>query len=508
MTVRVKSTIYTFISSIVYQAIILLSGFLVRRAFLNSIGVDFLGVDGFFSTIISMLNLLDLGVGASSVFFMSKAFAKRDRQEVVSVYRVYQTFYKYIALIMLFLGIIISFNISRFVNVGSYEVKFLQVVFLLQFARTISSYLLICPRTALQCNQKNYICITLDSISAIVFMIVKLIVITKTGNYMYYLVIMLSEIIVVNLFIRFIFRKEFPEVKKRIKLNEKNKKEVSKYASSIVFSNINDFVYRSTDNMVLTTFLGFRTVGFMSNYYYIFNAIEALFAQIFLSVAASVTNYIHDDDVNENENVTKLFYTVFFVGFLLTLFCSICLFGLTNGFITIAFGSQYVLDDNIKMVMTATFSIVSMQVPLYMYISGKGLINKEVLFSIACTVVNLTISIVLVQKIGTLGVLLGTLSSSILFFTMRARLVITNIIHEPWRFVKTAVIYFGAITIGLFTIQNIFVFHINSWTLLVLKGLCCLVVFVLISLIFIRCTEFSQVIMMISSSLGRKEVKK
>lgn len=505
MTMRVKSTLYTFASSIAYQVIILLSGFLVRRAFLNSIGVETLGVDGFFSTIISMLNLLDLGIGASSIFFMSKAFAKKDRDEVISIFRVYQTFYKIIAVVLFVVGIVISFNITNFVDAGAHDVQFLQIVFMLQFARTISTYLLICPRIALQCNQKNYISITVDAISALIFMIIKLVVITVTRNYMFYLLAMLIEIIVVNLFIGHIFKKEFPEIKQKAKLNARNKKEVTTYAKSIIFANVNDFVYRSTDNMVLTTFLGFSVVGFMSNYYYIFSAIEALFAQIFLSVAASVTNFIHDDEVNEAANVTDLFYTVFFVGFALTLFCSICLIGLTNGFITVAFGAQYVLDNSIKLVMGTTFTIISMQVPLYMYISGKGLINKEILFSIACTVLNLTLSIILVQRIGTIGVLIGTLASSVLFFSMRARLVITEIIHQPMRFIKTALLYFGAIAFGVLCIEFGFSFIVTSWLGLFAKGVSCVLVFGFVFIFFVQSKEFKRVWSMISLFLGRKE---
>lgn len=490
MSVRVKSTLFTVASSVVYQIVILLSGFLVRRAFLQYIGLYYLGFDGFFNTIISLLSLLDLGIGASSVFFISKAFAKNNREEVLDTYRVYSNLYKKVALAMLILGILICLNISRFVELGENSVQFIQLIFILQFARTVSNYLLICPRTTLQCNQKNYINITVDAISALIFMIVKLATLYITHSYIAYLIVMLIEIIFTNLFIRVIFVKQFPESRVKKTLSIEAKKNILGYSKSIIFSNINDFVYRSTDNLVITYFLGFTEVGYMSSYYYVFNAIDALFSQFYLSVAASVTNFIHDDSVNEDDNVSNLFYTILFVGFIMASFCSLFLFGLTNEFIEIGFGKQYVQSQVLVLVMTTTFTLVALQTSLYMYITGKGLMKHEVKFSIACTILNLTASIFLVKYIGVLGVLVGTLLSTILFFIMRSRLVVTKIIHNPKKYIIVIVRYLLTIFIGIFLLQFVFISNVTGFFTFILRGVTCFVVFLILLLPYIKTKEF------------------
>ncbi|MEG0408283.1 MAG: oligosaccharide flippase family protein [Bacilli bacterium] len=490
MSIRIKSTLFTITSAVVYQLVILLSGFLVRRAFLEFIGVYYLGFDGFFNTIISLLSLLDLGIGASSIFYISKAIAKNNIEEVILTYRVYAGLYRKVAFIMTIIGIIICLNISNFVELGENSLRFMQIIFLLQFSKTVSNYLLICPRITMQCNQKNYINIAVDTISALVFMIVKLIVLFTFKNYVAYLIVMLLELVITNLFIRVIFYREFPQVRIKQKVSKEITANVLAYAKSIIFSNINDFVYRSTDNLVITYFLGFTDVGYMSNYYYVFNAIDAMFAQFYLSVAASVTNFIHDDNVNEDENISKLFYIVLFVGFVMTLFCSIFLFGLTNEFIGIAFGQKYVKSKLIVFVMTCTFMLIALQTCLYMYISGKGLMKYEIKFSIVCTILNLTTSIYLVQKIGVLGVLIGTLLSTILFFSMRSRLVVNKIIHNPKLYIKTILKYISIIIISIFILQFILISDVTNFVSFIFRGITCFIVFIFMLLPFINTIEF------------------
>lgn len=499
MTIRVKSTFFTIASTIVYQIVILLSGFLVRKAFLNNIGIYYLGFDGFFNTIISLLSLLDLGIGASSIFYISRSFAKKKQSEAIATYRVYSSLYRKVALLMTIIGIIICLNISNFVDLGRNDVLFIQLVFLLQFARTVSNYLLICPRTTMQCYQKNYVNITLDTLSAIIFMIIKLVIITFTHNYLAYLVVMLLEIIITNVIIRILFYKEFPQAKQKEEISIDIQSDILKYAKSIVFSNINDFVYRSTDNFVITLFLGFSSVGFMSNYYYVFNAIDAFFAQFYLSFSASITNFIHDDTINEEDNIVNLFYTVLFVGFVMTLFCSIFLFGLTNEFILIAFGKEYVQSKFIVLVMTLTFMLVALQTCFYMYISGKGLMKYEIKYSIACTVLNLTVSILLVQKIGIVGVLIGTLLSTILFFYMRSSIIIKMIIHKPIFYIKTISKYIITVLFSIFILQFILVSNVTTVFSFILRGFTCLFLFLLMIMLYIKTKEFKYLANVIRS---------
>lgn len=54
--------------ALISQVLLVLSSFLVRRTFVAVLGEEYLGLNGLFSDILSMLSLAELGFGTSIVF--------------------------------------------------------------------------------------------------------------------------------------------------------------------------------------------------------------------------------------------------------------------------------------------------------------------------------------------------------------------------------------------------------------------------------------------------------
>ena len=59
--------------------------FILRSIMLHYLGVQYLGLNGLFRSILSFLNLAELGVGSAMVFSMYKPIAEDDRESICAL---------------------------------------------------------------------------------------------------------------------------------------------------------------------------------------------------------------------------------------------------------------------------------------------------------------------------------------------------------------------------------------------------------------------------------------
>ena len=64
---RVQNSIKNIGISMLSQIIIVLLGFLSRKVFLDNLGTEYLGINGLLTNILSMLSLVEGGIGTSII---------------------------------------------------------------------------------------------------------------------------------------------------------------------------------------------------------------------------------------------------------------------------------------------------------------------------------------------------------------------------------------------------------------------------------------------------------
>ena len=78
-TQNAKRNIY---ASLINKMITMVLPFLTRSAIIYFVGVLYLGLNGLFTSILSVLSLAELGVGMAMVFSMYEPIAKDDTETV------------------------------------------------------------------------------------------------------------------------------------------------------------------------------------------------------------------------------------------------------------------------------------------------------------------------------------------------------------------------------------------------------------------------------------------
>ncbi len=82
---RTVNSVKNIYISIVTQIIITLLGFLSRKVFLDSLGTEYLGVNGLLTNVLSMLTLVEGGIGASITFNLYKPLAEKNEEKVIAL---------------------------------------------------------------------------------------------------------------------------------------------------------------------------------------------------------------------------------------------------------------------------------------------------------------------------------------------------------------------------------------------------------------------------------------
>ena len=87
---RTENSIKNMYMSIFAQIIIILLGFISRRIFLRSLGTEYLGINGLLTNVLSMLSLVEGGIGTSIIYNLYKPLAEDNKPKIIALVQLYK----------------------------------------------------------------------------------------------------------------------------------------------------------------------------------------------------------------------------------------------------------------------------------------------------------------------------------------------------------------------------------------------------------------------------------
>ena len=405
-----RNVIYGFIG----QFIKILVKFTLRTIVIYILGAVYLGLDGLFLNVISILSLAELGIGDAVCFALYKPIADGDKEKINSYMLFYKRIYIIIGFIILLLGIILVPFLQYLVNFD-YEIKVnYYLIYFMFLTNTVLSYWFGAYRQVLLiANQQSYIINKIDNIILVINAILQIFVLMVFQNYYLYLLVMIITGIVKNVIIFIISGKSFSFInkKKGKGLEKKEKTEFIKNIYALALTKISSTIYTSSDNLIISTFVGTIIVGYYSNYSYIVASITGFISILFSSVVASIGNINAEQDY-------KYMYVVFkrmcFINFWIYGFCFICFWQLLSPFIRIWAGAEYILPEQTVFVIVLMFLIPGLNHTCTIYRAACGLFWQTRYRTLITAVINIIVSVLLVRQLGLMGVFLGTIISYLL----------------------------------------------------------------------------------------------
>lgn len=422
---RTEYSILNISTNLVGYALNTILGFVCRIVFVQCLSADYLGVNGLFTNILTMLSLAELGVGGAIVYALYKPLAENDEEKIASLMKLYSKAYRMIGLLIAAIGLALMPFIKLIIREQPDISESIYLLYAINLFNTASSYFFSYRSSLLIAAQRNYIVSGISYAVAIVQSSLQMAFLLMCRNYIGYLLIQTAGTLLFNIIVSHVAAKQFPYIRK------KNTPPLPKNEQHALFANVRDLmIYKvssllvnSTDNILITFFKGLATTGVASNYTLLVSTLNSLLAQIFNGLTASIGNHNASEPV---EKRYQMFSFLNMMNFWIFGWAALGIYFCSSDLVQLCFGAEYVLSNEIPFVMALNFFTVGMMNAVWTYKHTLGLFHYGRFIQFFTGILNIIFSVLL----GTYWGLFG-----ILFATFIARLF-TSLWYDPYAVFK------------------------------------------------------------------------
>ena len=404
---RTENTIKNVKTGFKVQLINKIMAFVVRTVFIKCLNTEYLGVNGLFTNVLTILSFAELGIGTAIIFSMYKPVADNNKEKIKTLMSLYKKTYNIIGGVVFILGLLVIPFMNIIVKDAPNIKENIILIYILFLINTASSYFFTYKKSIIIAHQKQSIINNIDSIFYIIKSIFEILFLILTKNFIIYLVIQIGGTILENFYLSHVANKMYPYLKEKNieKLNKKESKDIFSNVKSLVIYKFGGVIMNGTDNILISALINVSTVGIVSNYNLIILSVKSILSSALNGVTASVGNL---NAIGNKEQKEKVYYDLTFVYYLVYTFCSIAFIVLLNPFIKIWLGEKYILGISISIALAISFFVEGMRQTGYIYRTTLGLFQKAQVTPYIGATTNIVLSIVLCKIFGLVGIFIAT----------------------------------------------------------------------------------------------------
>lgn len=490
---RSKNAILNIVVGWGTQVAILILTFVSRRIFVKFLSTDYLGINGLYSNILSVLALAELGLGNITQYFLYKPVLENDYKKINATVKYFRRLYTFIALGVFSIGLALIPCLRYIIN-SDLKQNELIIYYIIFLVNSCVTYFAADKIALLAANQDNrltkYITLTLN----IALQFAHIAVLYIWHNYIIYLLATLASTILNVVITQIICHRRYPYLKEKVANHELFDKKiiVNSIKSTFVYK-IGATVINNTDNILISTIVSTAAVGLYSNYYAVISAIQGFLSIITTSLISAIGNLSAEGSTKRSYEIFNL--VILFYNFVAA-FCGVSFFFLLNDFIPIWLGEKYLLDQWTVFAISFSFYLTNAVSPVWMFREANGLFSKVKYLLLTTAAFNMVFSIILGNLFGTFGILFATsLARIVTTVWYEPKILFKNVFEKSciaYWFKQTKYIVLAVIGTTVCFVINYFLPH--SFIFIIVKGLSFFAIFVMVFSIFcIKDQEFKEV---------------
>lgn len=412
MASRKKQTLKNITVAFFSNILIYVLSLFTSRVIKERLGLDILGLNGVLANVISILSLTELGIGGVITFALYEPLAHQNKELIKSIMAFYKKAYRIIAIVVAVIGLVLLPLVPSLIKSSDFSNRYIVMVYLLFLANSVLSYLWVYKRTLIVADQKNYVVTIVGLVYTYALKISQLFAVFFTSNYILFLVIQMVCTLIYNLVISSVCDKLYPFLKdKAEKLPQEQVQLIVKKIKALFFHSLGTVVIFGTDNILISYFCGITEAGRYTSYLSIVNMIGTIVVIVFDNLRDSLGNFLVTET---RERKRELFNNLFFMNQTLVSIFSICLLLLLTPFVQLWFGTDTVLPNYVVASMVFCFYLQKSMLTTGGMKSSAGLFEQDRFIPIYESFVNLVASILLANKFGIVGIVWGTIISTLL----------------------------------------------------------------------------------------------
>lgn len=508
---RLSNSIKNISFGLLAQIVQMVLGFVCRTIFIKYLAVEYLGVNGLFTNILSLLSLAELGITSAIVFSLYKPLAEKDEQKLAGLINFFSKVYTRIALIIALLGLLLVPFLDKIVdNPPKNIADNLTLIYLLFLFNTVAAYFMQYKMSLFQADQKNHI-ISKNYIFIFFFQnIVQIIVLIVFKNFILYLVVQSVFQLLGNFIISSKVVKHYPFLKKYKDevIDENAKKAIYANVKSTSLVKIGGLLVNSTDNLILNYFSGLIMVGLLSNYNLLIGLASGLIAQVFSSLTGSIANI---NAIESQQKKNETFHIINFANFWIYGIASVATIFLINDFIELWIGTKFILPLSVVILLAVNFYMYGMQNAVWQFKITFGFFKQGQYLVIVTAIINLILSFIFGWYYGLLGILTATAIARLVTNTWYDPYIVftLGLKQNPFDYLKKYIKYVVVLVFSIVLLFGIdyYVPIAGALGLLWKTILCLILPNVIIYFVFRNTTEYKNTMLLIQAVIRKFKSK-
>ena len=421
---RTKNTIKNIKAGMFLRIYQMIVPFLMRTAMLYFMGVQYLGLNSLFASVLQVLNLAEMGVGSAMVFAMYKPIAHDDTQTICALMRLYRKYYRIIGAVVGAVGLALTPAIPYLISGDVPQELNIYALYLLNLGTTVLTYWLFAYKNCLlQAHQRTDAASLVTTGTYTLQCIIQIIVLLVFKNYYLFVITAMLTQVVNNVVTAVVTTKMYPLYRPTGTLDDVSAKAISRRIRDIFTGKLGAVVLKSTDTLVISGFLGLTVLAIYHNYFFVVSSILSVVEIILSSITAGLGNsYVLETKEKNYQDLKK--FTFLFIW--LTGVCTCCFLGMYQPFMEIWTGKELMLEFGAVICFAAYFFVYTLNRLFSVYKDAAGLWHEDRFRPLVTATVDLVLNVLLVQIWGIYGVLISTVG---VFVLIGMPWIIHNLFH-------------------------------------------------------------------------------
>lgn len=477
--------------------------FITRTVILYILGTEYLGLSSLFSSLLSFLSLAELGASNALVYSMYKPIAEEDAETVCALLALYRKLYRMIGLVILTAGLICVPFLRHFISGDVPADVNLYVLYGLYLSNTVCSYFLFAYRgSLLTAHQRIDVTNVIDSTVSATTWALQILVLFFFRNYYLYVIFTPLSNIAGNFIRLYYVKRHYPQYIPKGRVNSELEKTIFKKIKALMGAKISTTVLHSSDNIVISAFLGLTMVTVYGNYFFIMNSVGGFLGIIYASILPGIGNSLVTDTVEKNYRDFKTFS---FLNLWLVNWCAVCFVCLYQPFMKLWVGDNLLLSSSVVILIVIYFVLYQGRKVVITYKDAAGLWWEDRFRPFVMAGTNLVSNLIMVHFIGIWGIVLSTILSLCVSIPWETYTVFKHVFKRSPKEYYMTLLKFGivllaasAITLGICQVVS------EGICAILVRGCICVVVPNLIFfLVYYKQEEFEQAKQMAMKFLKR-----
>ena len=381
-------------------------GFYSRKIFIETLGVEFMGLSSTLSSLLGFLNLAELGVGQAVAVVLYKPLFDKNRYELTKIISVLGFIYSVIGLFILIVGIGVSIFLPIIYPNTQFSWDVIYLGFYSYLFSSLLGYFVNYKQNVLWADQKGYQVTGFFQIIGLVKTIIQILLATYYRDFIIYFVIEILFSLVYAFVLHWRVKVTYPWLHTSILQGRKKYKDyprIFKLTGQLFIHKMSGFAQFQIIPLLIYGYVALPMVTLYTNYTSVANQVKSFLGGILDSTNAGVGNLIAEGN---KENIFSVYKELLCLRYFLSGGIACCMYFLSSGFISLWLGRQYILSDIVVfLIVLQTFFNMARGVN-EQFLNGYGLFY-DVWAPIVETILLLVASMFFGSIYGLEGVLLG-----------------------------------------------------------------------------------------------------